>query len=203
MRGNSVSRATLGRLPKYLEYLKGVDLKFVSSAGIARELGLGEVQVRKDFGSVCGKGKPKVGYLRQDLVESIEYCIGRHATTNAVLVGAGKLGQALLDYKGFESYGVYIVSSFDINEKLHSLERRILPMAELEGVCKKHNVQIGIIAVGASSAQEICDLLISNGIKAIWNFAPCVLNVPRDVIFMQENLALSLAHLKNRLNNHQ
>ena len=173
----------------------------VSSAVIARELDLGEVQVRKDLASVCGKGKPKVGYLRKDLLESIERCIGKNAVTKAVLVGAGKLGQALLDYKGFESFGVSISAAFDSNTELTLCNDRILPMSQLEITCKTDNVQIGIIAVGIESAQTICDLLVSCGIKAIWNFAPCELKVPNGIIFMQENLALSLAHLKNKLTN--
>lgn len=201
MKVNSVSKATLGRLPKYLEFLKSTSLDNISSAVVARELGLGEVQVRKDLGSVCDKGKPKIGYLKKDLIKSIEICIGKDTTTNAVLIGAGKLGQALLDYKGFEDFGVHIVSAFDINEALISENKRISPMSELEATCKLQNIQIGIVAVSASSAQEVCDLLVSYGIRAIWNFAPCEISVPNDVIFVQENLALSLAHLKNKLVN--
>jgi redox-sensing transcriptional repressor len=197
----SVSRATLGRLPKYLEHLKGTDLKYVSASIIARELGLGEVQVRKDLASVCDKGKPKIGYLKNDLIESIQACIGKESRANAVLIGAGKLGQALLDYKGFEEYGVSIVSAFDTNEHLVSSNEKILPMSELCDVCKKQAVEIGIISVSAESAQKVCDLLISFGIKAIWNFAPCELTVPLGVAFVQENLALSLAHLKNKIRN--
>lgn len=199
MSATSISRATLGRLPKYLDFLKNTALKYVSSAIIARELGLGEVQVRKDLGSVCGKGKPKIGYLKKDLVESIEDCIGKNEITKAVLIGAGKLGQALLDYKGFEEFGVRIVAAFDSNRELTVCNNRILPMSELEITCKIDNIQIGIIAVSADSAQSVCDMLISYGVSAIWNFAPCKLEIPSGVTFMQEDLALSLAHLKNKL----
>ena len=201
MKSASVSKATLGRLPKYLELLKRIEQKYISSAFIAKELSLGEVQVRKDLGSVCGKGKPKVGYLKNDLIESVEICIGRHSVTKAVLIGAGKLGQALLDYKGFEDFGVSIVAAFDTNDSLVKNNDKIFSMSELEAVCKSQRIEIGIVSVGAGAAQEVCDLLVSQGIKAIWNFAPCEISVPEDVVFVQENLALSLAHLKNKLKN--
>ena len=201
MKRSSVSKATLGRLPKYLGFLKGISDKYISSAAIARDLSLGEVQVRKDLSSVSGRGKPKIGYLKSDLISSIEKCLGNNTLTNAVLVGAGKLGKALLDYRGFEEYGVKIIAGFDSNEAIVNEKENILPMSEFEDFCKKENVHIGIIAVGEGSAQGVCDLMLKNKIKAIWNFAPCKLKIPDDIIFVQENLALSLAYLTNQLSN--
>jgi len=101
MKGNSIPKATLGRLPLYLQYLKNPqheNVCMVSAASIARGLSLGEVQVRKDLAMVSGAGKPKIGYERSELIEAIEGCLGYNKLTNAVLVGAGKLGRALLDY---------------------------------------------------------------------------------------------------------
>ena len=199
MRTKSVSKATLGRLPKYLQFLKEISSKYISSSSIARELSLGEVQVRKDLNSVCGTGKPKIGYLTEDLINSIEKHLGNNEVTNAVLVGAGKLGRALLDYGGFAEYGIKIVAAFDNNELMLNKRERILPISEFSDFCKAENIKIGIIAVGKGSAQEVCDLMVENQIRGIWNFAPCKLQVPFNTVFVQENLALSLAHLKNQL----
>ena len=199
MSEKTVSKASLGRMPKYLQFLKETSSQYISSAAIARELSLGEVQVRKDLNSVCGTGKPKIGYLTKDLINSIEKCLGNGDVTNAVLVGAGKLGRALLDYGGFAEYGIKIIAAFDNNAMMLNKSEHILPISEFSDFCKTENVKIGIIAVGEGSAQEVCDLMVKNQIRGIWNFAPCKLKVPSNTVFVQENLALSLAHLKNQL----
>ena len=206
MNGCPIPKATLGRLPIYIEYLRSLPSDCgdnISSAAIARGLSLGEVQVRKDLGLVSGvAGKPKVGYDRIALMQDLERHLGYEGLTNAVLIGAGKLGRALLDYAGFESFGIKIVAGFDCNEKEFQVGRNgkvVLPIKTLAEFCKDNDVRIGIITVGQGSAQEVCDMLISTGIKAIWNFAPCSLAVPDDVLLKQENLALSLAHLNSQL----
>ena len=201
MKRNKVSKATLGRLPKYLKYLQSISLQYISSATIARDLNLGEVQVRKDLNQVSGVGKPKIGYLRKDLIASIEKCLGRENTSNAIIIGAGKLGKALLNYEGFEEYGIKIIAAFDHKAESVNEQRKIYSIEFLKQFCEENSVQIGVIAVSSSSAQEVCNLLIENNIKAIWNFAPINLEVPKNIIFVQENLALSLAHLNNQLIN--
>ena len=200
----AVSKATLGRLPRYLQFLRETQdekNRNISAAYIARSLKLGEVQVRKDLGSVSGQGKPRVGYDTAELIRSLEKCLGCDEMTGAVLVGAGKLGRALLEYDEFERYGVRIAAAFDCSEMSirHSRTVEILPMREFEDFCRARRIQIGIITVGAGSAQEVCDQMIRSGITAIWNFAPCSLTVPPGVLLRQENLALSLAHLNNQL----
>lgn len=205
MNGYSIPKATLGRLPQYLQYLKSLpDVKgsTISSTAIAKVLSLGDVQVRKDLASVSGAGKPKVGYERQKLICDIERHLGHESLTNAVLVGAGKLGRALLDYDGFDEFGVKIIAGFDCNEKTISVEKNgkeILPIKSIGSFCKENRVKLGIITVGQGSAQSVCDMLVESGIEAIWNFAPCQLKVPPHVLLKQENLALSLAHLNNQI----
>ena len=204
MNGYSIPKATLGRLPRYIQYLKSLPEDkeaTISAAKIARSLSLGEVQVRKDLALVCGSGKPKVGYEFATLIGDLERHLGYEGFTNAVLIGAGKLGRALLDYDGFEEFGVKIIAGFDCNEKVFQVGKNaksILPITSIESYCLEHDVKIGIITVGQGSAQEVCDHLVASGIKAIWNFAPCVLTVPDDVLLKQENLALSLAHLNSQ-----
>ena len=201
----SVSKATLGRLPCYLQYLRQIakkDDEFVSATMIAKDLSFGEVQVRKDLNSVSGAGRPKIGYEVKSLIKSIEDVLGYNDIAKAIIVGAGKLGQALLNFDGFSEYGVRILAAFDLvpkeKDKFH---REIYSMTQFEDFCKNNNIKIGVIAVCDSAAQEVCDRMIKNNIKAIWNFTPVRLKVPEDVIVKQENLALSIAHLNNQLVN--
>ena len=202
MNGYSIPKATLGRLPQYLEYLRSLPeiRRTISATAIAKALSLGDVQVRKDLASVCGAGKPKIGYETDKLITDIESHLGYERLTNAVLVGAGKLGRALLDYDGFEDFGVKIVAGFDCNETVLTKGiKNILPIRDIEVYCREHDVKLGIITVGQGSAQDVCDKLVESGIKAIWNFAPVTLKVPNGVLLRQENLALSLAYLKGQI----
>ena len=202
MNGYSIPKATLGRLPQYLQYLKGLPQANVSATAIAKGLSLGEVQVRKDLAVVSGAGKPKVGYERAKLIDDLERHLGYERYTNAVLVGAGKLGRALLDYDGFEEFGVRIVAGFDCNKQTVQLgtnAKSILPITDIGTYCEQNNVKLGIVTVGQGSAQDVCDMLVASGIEAIWNFAPCPIKVPTGVLLKQENLALSLAYLNNQI----
>lgn len=201
MKTTDVSRAALGRIPVYLKFLESLpqDTETVSATVIAKELGFGEVQVRKDLGAICGSGKPRIGYTVSNLKESLESLIdSRNGKT--VIVGAGKLGRALLDYGGFSDYGLDILAAFDTDVSQNNASGKpILPIDGLHDFCKENNVSIGVIAVPAKAAQEVCDKLCQSGIKAIMSFAPCKLTAPEGVAIQYENMALSLAHLKTQI----
>ena len=204
MRVQSVPKATLGRLPDYLRYLKTVstECKNISATTVAKALGLGEVQVRKDLASVSGDGKPKIGYVTDELIEKLEECLGQNNKHQAVIVGAGKLGCALLDYEGFSDYGLEIAAAFDIKaEKVERSEagKPIYPMNEFEGFCYRNDLKIGIITVPKTSAQEVADRMVRCNLSAIWSFAPVAVKVPDNVLIEHENLALSLAHLDKQI----
>ena len=200
MEEKSISMQTLRRLPFYLHYLRTVRDQQVniSATFIAEQMGLNDVQVRKDLASVSGSGRPKTGYSVQELIAQLEGYLGCNDRSFAILVGAGNLGKALLSYEGFADYGLEIVAAID-NE--HSLSgtfiggKPILPDDEMGRLCSEYDIRIGIIAVPASAAQDVCDRLVSLGIRSIWNFAPTILRVPADVQVENENLASSLAVL--------
>lgn len=205
MNNASVTKATLGRLPMYLQYLKGLNLDdypTISATIIAKEMGLGEVQVRKDLGSISGKGRPKVGYITVELMAQIEAYLSPAEFTNAVIAGAGKLGRALLGFDGFADFGLSIVAAFDTDEaKVGTTKsgKQIYSMNGLKKFCEMNKVRIGILTVPHEAAQETCDALVASGIKAIWNFTMQNLNVPEGVVVRQENLALSLAYLNEQI----
>ena len=200
MKQLKISRPVMERLPVYLHYLKSLTSKpeYISSTVIARSLRLGEVQVRKDLGIVSGAGKPKIGYDTVELIRSLEDFLGYNSTLHAVIVGAGKLGTALYDYEGFREYGVNIMAAFDANPAKCGVTpsgRPILPMDELAVFCRENHVEIGIITVPDSHAQEVCDRMVEAGISAIWNFAMHQPHAPAHVRVQNENLASSLALL--------
>ena len=197
---------TLGRLPYYLQYLHGASLRgetSVSAAVLAANLKLNDVLVRKDLSLIStSKGKPKSGFNVQELICNIEDCLGYNNTMDAVLVGVGSLGKALLGSSEFQKNGLNIIAAFDIDEDIVGRVfsgKQVFPLDKVLPLCERLHVHIGIITVPAEFAQNIADLLISCGIKALWNFAPVKLDVPADVIVQNENLAASLAILSQHL----
>ena len=198
------SKSVLKRLPGYLAYLKSLPEEtypYISATALANALGMGEVQVRKDLAMVSDGGRPKIGYQRAHLIDDIEQFLGYDNTTDAVLIGAGKLGQALCGYSGFEAYGLNILAAFDVNPVIDRTDdgKPVYPMTELQSFCRANKVLMGIITVPAKHAQEVCDQLIDSGIKAIWNFAPTHLEVPENILVQHENMATSLAVLSMHL----
>ena len=172
---HGISKSTLSRLPVYLEYLKSLpdgSPPNISATIIASALGLGEVQVRKDLASVSTAGKPKIGYIIRDLVSELESFLGYDNLNSALIVGVGKLGRALLEYDGFARYGIEIIAGFDQNVADDQGGKPIYPMSRLSAFCREHAVKIGVIAVPAAAAQQVCDQMIKSGILAILNFAP-------------------------------
>ena len=199
-----VSVNTLQRLPTYLNYLKSLDDNGnISSTEIARALGLNDVQVRKDLSSVSSGGRPKVGYNIRGLILDLKEFLGYNAVNDAVMVGCGNLGRALMSYRGFREYGLRIVAGFDISDDIVGEEvggKPILPLSSLPQYCRENGVRIGVITTPAQAAQKACDLLMEGGIKAVWNFAPAHITVGEGVLVQNENMACSLALLSKHLN---
>lgn len=204
----AISRATLRRLPTYLAYLKALPDEgsaYISATALAAGLHMGQVQVRKDLALVSNSGRPKVGYPRRVLISDLERFLGYGSTNDAVLIGAGKLGRALLGYSGFAEYGLNIVAAFDADDAVVGTSnsgKPIMHLSRMPDVCRQNRIRIGIITVPAEQAQTVCDLLIENGIMAVWNFAPKHLNVPEGILVQNENMAASLALLSKHLSEH-
>ncbi len=205
MEGPCVSKQTLRRLPGYLNYLKSCspdNSPYISATTVANALHLNQVVVRKDLGAVSGSGRPKVGYVREELVRELESFLGYDNTEDAVLVGAGKIGKALLSYEGFQQYGLNIVAAFDTDPGTVNTEeggKQIFPIEKLPDLCRRLGIRMGIITVPGSSAQSVCSLLIESGVLAIWNFAGVHLDVPEGILVQNEDMAVSLAILSNHL----
>lgn len=188
-----ISKAVLQRLSLYLAYLKSLPYPLpdnISATAIASSLGLGDVQVRKDLSVVAG-GRPRIGHKVDELIYGIEEALGFHRIDKAVIIGAGRLGRALLEYGGFSEYGIEISAAFDSDAS--KCIGVVLPMEKLPLFVEREKITIGIITVPASSAQGVLEGLYETGIKRVINFAPLHLSVPEGMSVHNENIAASLS----------
>lgn len=201
-----VSKPTLRRLPVYLNYLKtqsAAGKTNISATAVATALGLNEVQVRKDLSAASKSGgRPKTGYCIAKLTADLEEFLGYHNTKEAILVGVGQLGGALLSFKGFGDCGMRIAAAFDNDPQKIGTEIsgiRIYNIQDLPHICKLIHVHIGIITTGPEHAQNVCNTMMEGGIRAIWNFSTAHLETPEQTIVHNENLAVSLAMISHDL----
>jgi redox-sensing transcriptional repressor len=189
------------RLPSYLYIVRAMQregAEYISGTVIARELNIESIQVRKDLAITGITGKPKKGYPVDDLVDAIERFLGWDSPQDAVLVGVGNLGAALLGYQEFPLHGLNIMAAFDTNPRkigaiVHGV--KILNASTMDIHVKNFGVKIAILTVPSDSAQETANILTTAGIEGIWNFTNVKLKVPADVIVQREDLSSGYAML--------
>ena len=204
MKERKVSEAVIRRLPRYyrqLELLKAENVERISSSELAQQMGLNPSQVRQDLNCFGGFGQQGYGYPVQNLHKEIASILGLTRNYRLVIVGAGNIGQALAKYEGFAQKGFEVIALFDVEESLigHKVnEKPILPVEQLSDFIKENNVDIGIITARRRSAQEIADIMVSAGIRAIWNFVP--MDVTASVPIENIQLSDSMFVLSYRLN---
>jgi redox-sensing transcriptional repressor len=175
----------------------------VNSAELAQALSVDPTLVRKDMAAAGITGRPKVGYLVADVLKQLDTVLGLSSRNDAIIVGCGHLGAALAAYNGFSMYGLKVVGVFDADfAKVGQVlgGHVVLPMEKCRSLIEIFRVEIAILAVPVSAAQETTDWLVSRNIRAIWNFAPVQLRVPHDVVVRNENLAQGLAQLIHNYN---
>lgn len=196
---------SLQRLPVYLNYLKSLPSEgnnTISSGAIAQALGLGEVLVRKDLAYTSCVGRPKVGYVREELIAALEEFLCCNNKKSAVIVGVGGLGRALLGYGGFIHYGIEIAAAFDTDSAKIGKDiagKPVLDARDIDDGCKKYGATLAIVAVPAAHAQSVADQLTQAGIKAILNFAPVQLKTQAGVKVINIDVAANLAVLASML----
>jgi redox-sensing transcriptional repressor rex 1 len=206
MSEQEISKATIGRMPLYLHFLQeesSKGAKYISSAVIAQNIPVSAVLVRKDLAIVSSQpGRPRLGFEVVRLIADIEKFLGYDNLSDAIIVGVGGLGKAFLGYEGFKSNGLNIVAAFDVDPSV--IEERIAgkevyALSELPQFVTKGKINIGIVTVPKEAAQGVVDLMVRSGIRAIWNFAPIPLKVPKGIIVKNEDLSASLALLAGEL----
>lgn len=191
---NTLSQRTINRLTQYhtilREYVKKNILNITSSQ-ISTMLDIDETQVRKDLKSINCKGKCKVGYITEELKSQIEDVLDYKIIKRCFVVGAGNLGIALTKYSKFPEFGLEIVALFDEDENKIGTSvngKTIYPLAKLKEMIAQTGVNIAILTTPNKVAQSVCDYMVESGIKYIWNFAPSILTVNKDVKVWHENL---------------
>ena len=204
-----ISKATIARMPLYLHFLQeeaSKGAKYISSTVIAQNISVSSVLVRKDLALVSSEaGRPRMGFAINRLIVDIEKFLGYDNLSEAIIVGAGGLGRAMLGYEGFINNGLNIVAAFDINQAVIGkviAGKNIMPLSKMQAFVMENNIRIGIITVPKEAAQDVLNQMVEAGIKAIWNFAPAPLRAPKDVVLKTEDLAASLAMLAGKMYQH-
>jgi redox-sensing transcriptional repressor len=189
------------RLPSYLGIVKQLrheGNEYISGTLIAQEMGLESIQVRKDLAITGITGKPRLGYPAEALIGAIERFLGWYEPRDAVLVGVGNLGSALLGYQELQSRCLNLVAAFDtdsqkIGATIHGI--KVLSQETMEIAVRNWNVRIAILTVPAAAAQETTDILVRAGVEGIWNFTNAKLNAPDHVAIQKEDLSSGYAML--------
>jgi redox-sensing transcriptional repressor len=193
------------RMPSYLQLLRvlhAAGREHVSGAELATVHDLQSVIVRKDLARTGAVGRPRIGFNIPEAIAAIERFLGWDDQTKGVLVGVGSLGTALLGYHGFQNFGFRFVGAFDRDPKIVGTwvhGRKVQAMEQLPPFVQRGQIPLGVLAVPAAAAQETAELMVSAGIRGLWNFSPVQLALPPEVICQKEDLAEGLAVLSHRL----
>ena len=194
---------TIRRLPWYLSYVRMLDhlhVEYVSSTQISKELNVQSSQIALSFLNI--RGKTRIGYEVRALVRGLEDFLGFNRHHDAVVIGTGSLGTALMQDHGLEHYGLNIVAGFDVRSEVIGQELGGVPVfaiSELKSWLAEHHVPIAILTVPVESAQETADLAIASGVTALWNFTPYRIKAPDSVVIANTSIYAHLAIIYNRM----
>ena len=202
----NVSMAVIKRMPKYYRYLGELvknDVDRISSKELGEKIGFTASQIRQDLNNFGDFGQQGYGYNVKELHNQIGTILGVGKEYNAVLIGAGNIGQAIANYSRFTDIGLGITAIFDANPKLVGMRIRdveIKDIDELKEYLEENNIDMGILCVPRINAQQVCDILVNGGVNGIWNFAPIDLQVPETVKVENVHLSESLLTLVYQMN---
>ena len=198
---------TIRRLPWYLSYVRMLDnlhVEYVSSTQISKELNVQSSQIAKDLSFLNIRGKTRIGYEVHSLVTELEDFLGFNRHHNAVVIGTGSLGTALMQDHGLEHYGLNIVAGFDVRKEVIGQRMGGILVHDINDLAawqREHVVSIAILTVPVERAQETADLVIASGMTAIWNFTPYRIKAPDDVVIANTSIYAHLAIIYNRMHN--
>ena len=209
MESRGISRAMIRRLPRYYRYLgelleNGVER--ISSSDLSKRMKVTASQIRQDLNNFGGFGQQGYGYNVKYLYTEIGKILGLEENHNFIIIGAGNLGQALANYTSFENRGFILKGIFDVNPRLEGVTIRgvqIRMMDELSSFIRDNDVEIGVLTIPKEKAIEVANLLVDNGVRAIWNFAHTDLNLPDNVIVENVHLSESLMQLSYNISRYK
>ncbi len=206
MEEREISQAVIRRLPRYYRYLGELlehGVERISSNDLSRRMKVTASQIRQDLNNFGGFGQQGYGYNVKYLYTEIGKILGLEEDHRMIIIGAGNLGQALANYAAFEKRGFLLKGIFDVNPRLQGMTIRGVPvrmMDELGEFVKDNEVEIAALTIPKDKAIEVADLLVANGVRAIWNFAHTDLNLPEHVIVENVHLSESLMQLSYKIN---
>ena len=209
MEAKQISKAVIKRLPRYYRYLGELledNVERISSNDLSKKMRVTASQIRQDLNTVGGFGQQGYGYNVKYLYTEIGKILGLDIVHPMIIVGAGNLGQALANYVEFEKRGFKLVGIFDVNPVLEGIAVRgieIQMISDLPFFMKENNIEIAILTLPKNKARDMAEILIENGIKAIWNFAHIDLDTPDDVIVENVHLSESLMTLSYNLSQYR
>lgn len=209
MEERGISRAVIGRLPRYYRYLGELleaGVERISSSDLSKKMHVTASQIRQDLNNFGGFGQQGYGYNVKYLYTEIGKILGLNREHPIIIIGAGNLGQALANYASFEKSGFILKGLFDVNPRLEGVAIRGIPvrmMDDLGDFLAKNEIEIAILTIPKSKAIEVAEFLVDNGIRAIWNFAHTDLNLPEDVIVENVHLSDSLMKLSYNISRYQ
>lgn len=201
MKEKQISKAVIRRLPRYRRYLKELQKKGIekiSSKDLSKLIGYTASQIRQDLNNFGGFGQQGYGYNVKYLYTEIGKILGLEEDHKIIIIGAGNLGQALANYAAFEKRGFILTGIFDVNPRLEGVAIRGVPirmMDELKSFVQKNDVEIAVLTIPKEKAIEVANMLVENGVRAIWNFAHTDLNLPDNIIVENVHLSESLMQL--------
>lgn len=209
MEAKEISQAVVSRLPRYFRYLgelKDEGIERVSSQELSDIMGVTASQIRQDLNNFGGFGQQGYGYNVGYLYDEIGKILGLHKEHHLIIIGAGHLGQALVNYMNFERRGFIFKGIFDIDTRLHGTQIRgieVRPLQEMEQFVRENEIDIAVLAIPKNSAVEVAEQLVMYGIKGIWNFAHVDLHVPKGIQVENVHLSDSLMKLSYNLVSHE
>ena len=209
MEEREISRAVIRRLPRYYRYLgelleNGVER--ISSNDLSKRMKVTASQIRQDLNNFGGFGQQGYGYNVKYLYTEIGKILGLEEDHNIIIIGAGNLGQALANYAAFENRGFFLKGIFDVNPRLQGVSIRGVPirmMDDLKTFVQNNEIDIAVLTIPKEKAIEVANMLVENGVRAIWNFAHTDLNLPDNVVVENVHLSESLMQLSYNISRYK
>ena len=209
MESRGISKAVIGRLPRYYRYLGELNeagVERISSSDLSKKMHVTASQIRQDLNNFGGFGQQGYGYNVKYLRTEIGKILGLDQSHNMVIIGAGNLGQALANYASFARNGFILKGIFDVNPRLQGVSIRGVPirmMDDLKAFVQNNNIDIAVLTIPKEKAIEVANMLVDNGVRAIWNFAHTDLNLPDNIVVENVHLSESLMQLSYNISRYK
>lgn len=205
MSQNNISNAVIRRLPRYYRYLGNLideGVERISSGELSKKMNVTASQIRQDLNNFGGFGQQGYGYNVKYLYNEIGKILGLDNNHNIIIIGAGKLGQAIANYSSFQKRGFLIKALFDNNPEIIGtsiMDLEVLSVDRLPDILSNNDIDIAAITAPKEAVKDIIEVIAKSKVRAVWNFSPMDLEVPKGIVVENVHLLDSLMHLTYNL----